>query len=223
MSVTVVLAAGRSRRYGWSNKLLARAGGEPLIAITVRQVLRATRGPVLLVTDHQAPALRRALKSHGVLSNRLRIVYAAGARHDMTRSRAFALAAAPRLASVVQIHLADVPVFDRRLAHRLWRAIHGGATATRPVYRGHPGHPVCLSRERLSGLVAGNDPQPILRSLPATVWHHIQGPPGCVRDIDRRRMMRGFNRAGAATGIGGGLRSRFFLHSRLNLGAKTLS
>ncbi|MGB7755625.1 MAG: NTP transferase domain-containing protein [Salinisphaera sp.] len=191
---TLVLAAGRSRRFGWANKLLAPVGGRPLVAVTVSRVLAATRGPVVVIVDHQARAVRIGLIRAGVVSNRLRVVYARGTRHDMARSRAQGMAAAPNLSSALQIHLADVPWIEARTVHLLRRAIHGGARAARPMHGGQPGHPVRLSMERLT-VSRASDPGPlqqILRELPASDWRTISGPPGCAEDIDRRQRLRRF-------------------------------
>lgn len=192
---TLVLAAGRSRRFGWANKLLAPINGRPLVVVALSRVLAATRGPVLVVLDHQARAVRAALVRHGVVSNRLHFVYAFGARHDMHASRARVVRAAPELSSALQVHLADVPYMDARLVRRMRRAIHEGATAVRPMHGAAPGHPVRWSVARLHHADARPraDPQHALRALPEREWRRIPGPPGCVQDIDRRQMLRVLN------------------------------
>lgn len=161
------------------------------MAVTVSRVLAATRGPVIVIVDHQARAVRTALVRAGVVSNRLRVVYARGTRHDMARSRAQAMAAAPNLSSALQIHLADVPSIEARTVHCLRRAVHGGARAARPTYDGQPGHPVRFSTEQLMASSASSPRalQQMLRELPAPDWREISGPRGCVEDIDRRQKL----------------------------------
>jgi molybdenum cofactor cytidylyltransferase len=56
----VVLAAGRASRMG-SNKLLAELDGEPIVRRTVRAVLASRARPVVVVTGHEAEAVRAAL------------------------------------------------------------------------------------------------------------------------------------------------------------------
>jgi molybdenum cofactor cytidylyltransferase len=56
----VVLAAGRASRMG-SNKLVAELDGEPIVRRTVRAVLGSRARPVIVVTGHEAEAVRRAL------------------------------------------------------------------------------------------------------------------------------------------------------------------
>jgi molybdenum cofactor cytidylyltransferase len=56
----VVLAAGRASRMG-SNKLVADLDGEPIVRRTVRAVLGSRARPVIVVTGHEADAVRAAL------------------------------------------------------------------------------------------------------------------------------------------------------------------
>jgi molybdenum cofactor cytidylyltransferase len=56
----VVLAAGRASRMG-SNKLVAELDGEPIVRRTVRAVLGSRARPVVVVTGHEAEAVRAAL------------------------------------------------------------------------------------------------------------------------------------------------------------------
>ena len=56
----IVLAAGRASRMG-SNKLVAELDGEPIVRRTVRAVLGSRARPVVVVTGHEAEAVRGAL------------------------------------------------------------------------------------------------------------------------------------------------------------------
>lgn len=57
----VVLAAGRSSRAAPANKLLADAGGRPMVARVVDAVLGSSARPVVVVTGHEAAAVEAAL------------------------------------------------------------------------------------------------------------------------------------------------------------------
>ena len=57
----VVLGAGRSRRMGGPNKLLAEIGGRPLVRIVVEQALASRARTVIVVTGHQRERVEAAL------------------------------------------------------------------------------------------------------------------------------------------------------------------
>lgn len=58
---TILLAAGLSRRMGAQNKLLLPIQGSPMVRHMAELYLRATSGPVTVVTGHDAPAILDAL------------------------------------------------------------------------------------------------------------------------------------------------------------------
>lgn len=57
----VVLAAGRSRRMGDANKLLAEVDGVPMVRRVTETVIRAGLDPVVVVLGHDSDRVRRAL------------------------------------------------------------------------------------------------------------------------------------------------------------------
>ena len=58
MIAAIILAAGQSRRMGSQNKLLARLNGKPLVARAVETALASNADEVLVVTGHEAVAVR---------------------------------------------------------------------------------------------------------------------------------------------------------------------
>jgi molybdenum cofactor cytidylyltransferase len=62
----IVLAAGRSRRMGAANKLLAPLAGDPVIAHAVDAALASRAATVVVVTGHQAARVRAALAGRDV-------------------------------------------------------------------------------------------------------------------------------------------------------------
>lgn len=67
--VTILLAAGLSRRMGARNKLLLPVGDDPMITHVVRTYEAATDGPIIVVTGHEADKVALAL--HGTLATPL--------------------------------------------------------------------------------------------------------------------------------------------------------
>ena len=58
----LVMAAGQSRRMGKTNKLTAEIDGVPMVRRTVESILASRARPVVVVTGHQAEAVRAALR-----------------------------------------------------------------------------------------------------------------------------------------------------------------
>lgn len=63
----IVLAAGRSTRMGPANKLLLQVDGRPMVARVVDAALASSARPVVVVTGHQAEAVRAALAGRDVV------------------------------------------------------------------------------------------------------------------------------------------------------------
>jgi molybdenum cofactor cytidylyltransferase len=103
----VILAAGRSRRMG-QNKLLAELDGQPLIARTVAAVLASRARPVLVVTGHDARALRAALAGAG-LADRVAFVHNDGHEGGLGTSLSAGIAALDAGVDAALIVLADMP------------------------------------------------------------------------------------------------------------------
>lgn len=192
MNAAIVLAAGQSRRFGLANKLTQPVAGIPLVARTVERILAGTQGPVVLVLGRRSRPMIRALARRRLLGSRLRLCRNPHPERDMGYSLALGLSALPQCASVVTIHLADMPSVDCHLMRRLQQALPCSIDSVRPVYRGQPGHPVLVRQHLLNPtmLAAGSRAKTLLAAVPADKRIRINGPASCVQDIDTRRMRR---------------------------------
>jgi len=103
----VVLAAGRASRMG-SNKLIAELDGEPIVRRTVRAVLGSRARPVVVVTGHEADAVRAALAGLDV-----RLVHNPDFADGMSTSLRVGVAAAGAVAAAL-ICLGDMPRLEAR-------------------------------------------------------------------------------------------------------------
>jgi molybdenum cofactor cytidylyltransferase len=135
----IVLAAGRSTRMGASNKLLADIGGRPMARVVVETVLASRTRPVLVVTGHQAEAVRAALAGLDVtfVGNP---DYAAGLStslkaglHALPLDSAGGLVVLGDMPRITAAHLDEmIAVFERG----------GGTNIVVPVHNGERGNPV---------------------------------------------------------------------------------
>lgn len=138
----LVLAAGRSTRFGTDNKLLADLDGVPLVARTVGEVLASGVRPVVVVTGHQAEAVTQALAGLEVQR-----VHNPDYARGLSTSLKAGLAALPSGIDGVLVCLGDMPAV--RAAH-IERLIAGfapkeGRAIVVPVHQGKRGNPVLFA------------------------------------------------------------------------------
>ncbi|HEX8666483.1 MAG TPA: molybdopterin-binding/glycosyltransferase family 2 protein, partial [Beijerinckiaceae bacterium] len=112
----VVLAAGRSRRMGGPNKLLATIGGVPLVRRAVEAAKGSRASPVIVVTGHQAEAVGAALAGLDAT-----VVHNPDYAEGLSTSLTVGIAALPPAAEAAVVCLADMPgvtaaVIDRLIA-----------------------------------------------------------------------------------------------------------
>jgi len=148
----VLLAAGSSRRFGTANKLLADAGGMPLVRC-VALALRASRvAEIVAVTGPDAEAVKRALEGLGI-----RFVHNARHAEGMGGSVATGVAAVGDRVEGALIVQGDMPSLDPALIDRLIAAFENadGHSIVHPALEdGSQRNPVLWPRAHFSELAA---------------------------------------------------------------------
>ncbi len=165
----LVLAAGRSRRMGPINKLLADIDGVPMVARVVDAALESRASPVVVVTGHEAERVRRALARRDVtfventdyragLSTSLRRGLAA-LNDEVAGDEVAGDDAAGDLDGVL-VCLGDMPRIAGAHLDRLIDAFDpaGGRTICLPTFAGKRGNPVLWARRYFAEMqeVAGD-------------------------------------------------------------------
>ncbi len=147
----VVLAGGRSTRYGVRNKLLETLDGVPLVVRAVRAALASRATPVIVVTGHEAEAVRGALAGIDV-----RIVHNPDFASGLSTSLKAGLAAAPADVDGAIVALGDMPRIEARHIDRLIAAFSPkeGRGIVVPVHLGKRGNPVLFDRAYFKELMA---------------------------------------------------------------------
>jgi molybdenum cofactor cytidylyltransferase len=145
----VVLAAGRSTRMGGPNKLLSLWRGKPLVRTAVENVLASRAASVVLVTGHQAEAVREALAGLPVT-----FAHNPDFAEGLSTSVGAGIAAVPPDADAAVICLGDMPGVDAALIDALIAAFdpERGALAVVPTVEGRRGNPVLWARRFFSEL-----------------------------------------------------------------------
>lgn len=144
MRAAILLAAGRSRRFGSANKLLASRDGRPLVLHALAAARAAPVGRVIVVTGAQADRITRTVRR---ACPRARIVRARDYREGLAASLRAGLATLRPIEREIFVFLGDMPAIPHGLALRLaFRLTRDRASAIRPVWKGVSGHPVLMRR-----------------------------------------------------------------------------
>lgn len=139
----VVLAAGRSTRFGESSKLLAPLGGRPLVCHAVRAAVEGGLAPVIVVIGGDFDLVRGVIEHDA--PGAARFLCVPEGRDDLSDTLRAGLSAV-RDARGVFVLLADMPFVSADLIGAVASAWDDQALAAAPVHRGRRGHPVLLAR-----------------------------------------------------------------------------
>ena len=143
----LVLASGESRRFGRSNKLLARLGGEPIVRRTTRAYLDADTQPVFVVVGYQATAVSAALDGLAV-----RLIPNPDFTEGQSASLRHGIEALGDVAGAV-IGVGDQPLLTPNVIRNLMSVYRmGEASIVAPRYAGRRGNPVLFDRSLFSEL-----------------------------------------------------------------------
>lgn len=145
----VLLAAGMGTRFEGGNKLLAAVDGIPLVRRSARTLLDSNVAEVVIVTGHEAGAVRDALADLDV-AFRHNPAYADG---QSTSVRAGAAAARERGWDAAVFALGDMPAVDPDSVDALLSAYDAGAgTILAAAHDGRRGNPVLFNAAHFDAL-----------------------------------------------------------------------
>jgi molybdenum cofactor cytidylyltransferase len=177
----ILLAAGRSTRFG-TDKLLHRLPDGTAIALASARAMAAAMPRVVAVVRDDNPALRDLLTGVGIA-----IVAAPTTDEGMGRSIAAGVAATADAAGWV-VGLADMPFIRAATIAKVLAALAAGSPLAAPAIRGQRGHPVGFDRRFRSALAAlrGEEgARQLLREHQAQLDLIECADAGIIADIDR--------------------------------------
>lgn len=145
----VVLAAGRSRRFGAANKLLADYRGNVVVEHAVETVVHSRIDGVSVVTGYESERVQAALKDYPV-----EFVHNADYSHEQSNSvRAGVRAARAHDADAVLIMLGDMPTVAVRSLNLLIKGYYADAADIVVAAVGQTrGNPVLFDRSMFDEL-----------------------------------------------------------------------
>ena len=177
----ILLAAGRSQRFGQSDKLLQPlSNGLPLITQAVRN-MRNALDTVVVILPQNSEALVNALKEENV-----QLTINPDADFGMGNSLACGINVS-REANGWIIGLADMPWIQPSTITRVKTALQNGQSLVAPRYRSIRGHPVGFSeiyRDTLLNLDGDTGARTLLKQNRADLHYLEVDDPGILMDVD---------------------------------------
>lgn len=183
--VGILLAAGFSRRFGASNKLLqALSDGCPIGLVAAKRLVAAIPLSIAIVRPENK-ALAQLLQEAG-----LKVFFCGEQDTEMADS----LSAAVKLSADFSesndgfmIALADMPYIDSLTIAAIAAKLREGAAIVVPTYQGKRGHPVGFSakfRAELENLHGDEGARSILKRYPEDIIFLACDDAGILADID---------------------------------------
>ncbi len=183
--VGLLLAAGRSSRFGGDKLLHPLADGIPMVLASANALRAAVPRTVAVIRpDHRV--LADLLRGHGIST-----VLAEHADSGMGASLAAGIEATANASGWV-VALGDMPFIRPPTVARIADTIERGANLAAPFYNGQRGHPVgfaCALREELLGLGADFGARALLQRHADQLARVECDDPGVLLDIDRREAL----------------------------------
>jgi len=176
----LLLAAGRSTRFGSDKLLHPLADGTP-IALASARTMKAAMPRVVAVVDARNSTLCELLGLAGV-----EIVQASTVDEGMGTSLSAGIAATMNTRGWI-VALADMPFVSPATVARVYAALVAGLPLAAPVYRGRRGHPVGFDRRFREDLLAlrGDEGARHLLSQHRQRLELIEcDDPGVLHDVD---------------------------------------
>lgn len=178
--VGILLAAGRSSRFGSDKLLHPLADGTPM-AVAAARKLRAACPRTLAVVRPGGEALSALLKAEGC-----EVVISEASIQGMGHSLADGIRAAPDAPGWL-IALADMPFIAPATCRAVADALIRGASIALPTYEGKRGHPVGFDRgwyADLTALTGDAGARTILAAHREQIQSIPLDDPGIFRDVD---------------------------------------
>jgi molybdenum cofactor cytidylyltransferase len=191
----VILGAGQSRRMGEANKLLVEVDGAPMVARVVAAVLATRARPVVVVTGHDAAAVRLALSG-------LEITFVHNPRYAEGMSTSLR-AGIEQLGGDIGgalVCLGDMPRVRPADLEALLGAFDpdGGRTLVVPTWEGRRGNPVLFAARyfpEMCALVGDVGARALLERHAAAVCYVPMGDHGVTLDVDTPEALAALTRA----------------------------
>ena len=177
----ILLAAGRSQRFGQSDKLLhPLSNGLPLITQAIRN-MQSALDKIIVILPQDSEALTQALIDEAV-----QITINPEADYGMGNSLACGICASSEANGWI-VALADMPWIQPNTINRIKIAMQNGRSLVAPRYRSVRGHPVGFGqeyRDTLLNLEGDTGARSVLKQHKTDLHYLEVDDPGILMDVD---------------------------------------
>ncbi len=187
----IILAAGLSRRMHDGNKLLVDFKGQALLTHVVDALLESSLSDILVVTGHQADAIRQKLAG-----TELRFVHNPDYEKGLSTSLRCGIEAAPATAKGAVVCLGDMPLLKSTTINALLHAFEQqhSEKICMPVHQHKRGNPVLWPRRFFSSISQSSGDAGarwLIKNHPESVHEVAVNDMGIFRDIDTLEDLQG--------------------------------
>lgn len=180
----LVLAAGRSRRMGGVNKLLAEVHGQPMVKWVVDAALTSRARPVVVVTGHEHERISALLRGSAA-----RLVHNPDHASGLASSLRSGILALPKSCKGVIVLLADMPLIGPAHINHILGAFAParGRSIVVPLHEGVRGNPVLWAQRffpEIAALQGDEGARRLLYQHPEAVFDLAMGDDAVLTDID---------------------------------------
>ena len=179
----LVLAAGKSNRYGSQNKLLQLLNGKKIIEHTVQNLLKIFHHKeILVVTGYQAKEIELSLKKYEIKTSYNKLYY-----KGMGTSISHVIKKSELNLDAVMIIPADMPLitsFDYEKVIKAFLKTDFDKIIC-PKYKNKKGNPLVLPKPYFKILKSLKEDEGARKILPKKDFLFVKTGPGTIFDIDK--------------------------------------
>lgn len=186
MIAGILLAAGKSTRFGANKLLHPLSDGTPLVVAALRHLQQGVDEVITVVRADDAELMQRLAQEQA------RLVVCAEAERGMGTSLACGVRATSQ-ADGWLVALGDMPHIPPGVVARLGDRLRNGAAIVAPIHNGRRGHPVGFHREFLEPLCkldGDSGARAILEANAARLELVVSDSAGVLWDIDTPEDLR---------------------------------
>lgn len=187
MITAVLLAAGRSKRFG-SDKLLHEVNGRPLIYYSLRACVHSTLASIIVVVERSGDLTPNLVKSLFPDNKRIHVIENPHPTRGQMSSVKVGMRALKPEVDGAMIVLADMPLISSALIDELIGAFGECGTVVVPESDGTQYHPKIIPRclfQRFLGLRDNARGTEVLGALDGGIRTVPVSDPSIFRDIDK--------------------------------------